>query len=72
MDPEVHKRLKHFAVEHDCTMGGAIRRLLESYHRQPNFRCESYRRWLGQVVAAGREGGDAAAERFMRDNPFMG
>ncbi|RJQ72240.1 MAG: hypothetical protein C4519_18840 [Desulfobacteraceae bacterium] len=38
----------------------------------PDARCPKYKAWLQQVVAAGREGGEQAAEEYMRNNPYVG
>lgn len=70
MSDETHKRLKLFAVEQGCTMNGAIMRLLDLKDNRPHP-CKEHFEWVKQVVAIGNAEGPEAAERFIKENPYV-
>lgn len=70
MSDNTHKRLKLFAVEQGCTMDGAVKRLLDLKDSRPRP-CKDHFEYTMKVVEIGNTEGPEAAQRFMRENPYV-
>lgn len=71
MDDMTHRRLKTYAAMHGLSIGVAITTLLD-FQQIPAIRPgNGYREWLLKVIAVGDKEGPEAAEKYMKENPYV-
>jgi len=70
IDPEVYKRLKGYAGYQGTTIGEAIKTLLDTQDIPGTSSGPGYRTWLMEMLRIGKEQGDEAAMKYLKDNPY--
>ena len=72
MSDETHKRLKAFAAYQATTIGEAIKILLDTQQIPCTPAGPGYTEWLTEMLRIGKEQGEEAAMKYLKDNPYRG
>ena len=70
IDPEVYKRLKGYAGYQGVTVGEAIKILLDTQQIPSPPAGPGYAEWLMEMLRIGNERGEAAAMKYLKENPY--